>query len=547
MSNLLVGPSALTPWIETSVCDGIRGVVNPFQNEPKLAQVIQYVPAAYVGKSGMDTGGLPFLRLHDGKTSIFAVLVGLEAQRSARDNTHSDSQPEESNNTPEKGCIVCLHNWSVSTIKFKVQSRSVENQAKPPPVCLCLAIQGRVDNLGGHGIGVIQNTTDIHQKTQYLQAMVSIRHDAAKLHSNLLRNQKITPIAVDVGEDGEDSDDNKIDDQREGKEEHAFPVGDVEMLFHDGEQGLKLLEDLVHLANQKQVEYQKDQPKQQMQRQPKQQPHTTTESNQTRKQPEEVERFDIEPPSTPPHAFEVYAENGNVSLHVTDPDQLQELFINVIETFESQERLRLSTQNEHNNATIRDSGNVLTAKVPASMPVASAPSREVTLERQPIHKPYKNSFSRRNGNDTTDEAGTRPGDGDRVKQIEATLAQHFTQSEGITNMLCSDDEDGDNRSDGENNTEDDIKQDETEKPGPIIVLAAAKRPRQEEEHNDISGEPRKRPRHMGRFLSRLSSILDRGPAKQQNMIKVILENENGPPSMPGDRLRAMLGLKRYYN
>mgnify|MGYP000617678730 CR=1 FL=1 len=227
MSNLLLNP---TPWIEESAFCGILGKTNnksksknndTSTNRPKLAQVISYYPATETEQDGATaaTKLFPHMEIHDGKSSIVALLVGEEAQRSV---AYTDSQ--EFDNTPAKGCIVSLSDWYVSTIDLEQQQQQVTTSCttgnsggqQQRPV-LCLAVRGRVSNKGGHGIGLAKNLQNVHETTKVLQALMAIKHNVATLHRNL---KKIMPPSSHPQEEEEEELDHNTENTTTGAQ-HA--------------------------------------------------------------------------------------------------------------------------------------------------------------------------------------------------------------------------------------------------------------------------------------------------------------------------------------
>ncbi|CAB9529214.1 expressed unknown protein [Seminavis robusta] len=162
-----VGALTLIPFLEESAFAGILGQER--ERPSLLVQVMSFVP----------NGKLPpRMMIHDGNCSVLAFLTSEASQRSVRDNTMSDSQPEDFDGTPEKGCILRIQDYKWTTKRMIAQDNSTE---------LCLAIEGKVINLGGHGIGLRQKIVDIHDTTRVKQAMLSIHQDVPTLQANLKR------------------------------------------------------------------------------------------------------------------------------------------------------------------------------------------------------------------------------------------------------------------------------------------------------------------------------------------------------------------------
>jgi hypothetical protein len=243
----VLGPQSLRPFLSESAFAAILG---EDQKRPSaFVQVMSFMPC----RNGQNA----FFKVNDGECWVTAYVMGEDAQRSVRDNTMSDSNPEDFDNTPERGCLLRIQKYKWSTKQELVPNDNHADGAGDSSTELCLAIHGKVINIGGHGIGLIQGLVDLHETTRVKQALLNIHHHIPTLRTNLQqqsfpRNNSGQPHENKLNEDAEASPSaSRRGDPTETVTATLFDaeeatLGDVHTLLNNG--GTQLFDQIVATA-----------------------------------------------------------------------------------------------------------------------------------------------------------------------------------------------------------------------------------------------------------------------------------------------------------
>ena len=152
MASMFSGPSSLTPWIQQSVCDAL--LMKSHENKhPRLAQVIFL------------DGRL--LRISDGATAT-GVVLSLDAQRRLEE-AGDDCRPR-------LGSVIRVIDWHVSTY-------GIVKQHKQPNETICLFVNGAVEFLGGHGMGIVGEPVEVNQEIDVRRAVASLSERPSQILS----------------------------------------------------------------------------------------------------------------------------------------------------------------------------------------------------------------------------------------------------------------------------------------------------------------------------------------------------------------------------
>jgi hypothetical protein len=243
MSSLFAGNNAISPWITNTVSRAILGECTPPRPPPDQASPIQTPPVPHSKPKLVQVGNLhrqqPSGRLwfdaSDG-SALILVVPGDEAvlpdsfqsrqqQPQEKQSLHNQVNPQLS-----RGCVVRITSWVVSsTALLRQQHKIPAPGTRTPPDALCLYVTGRVEFLGGIGMGIVGTPIPVHATIDVRRALQSLstarnqQHSSSSndpssiLHRNLLRAAGITvsvdPVTVST-DDGSD-----------------LPIGDVALLF----------------------------------------------------------------------------------------------------------------------------------------------------------------------------------------------------------------------------------------------------------------------------------------------------------------------------
>ena len=171
MSSLLAGPSSINPWIEDVCFHALtqrRGPITPAAQRPRLVQVRAMRLSLHSARPSL-------LVIHDGKTLVVAFI-----------QTALSS-------SVKRGCIVRISDWKVSLVEhctthlqevLHPSNGDIVSSFLNPNPRICLNV-GKVEVLGGHGIGMVGNPTAVHQSVEVRRALMNLESKGISLEQQL--------------------------------------------------------------------------------------------------------------------------------------------------------------------------------------------------------------------------------------------------------------------------------------------------------------------------------------------------------------------------
>jgi hypothetical protein len=452
----LLGPQSLQPFLEESAFAAILG--NDRGRRSVFVQVISFMP----GRDGQD----PFMRVHDGKCSVLAYVIGEDAQRTVRDNATSASPDP----TPERGCLLCIQSYQWSTKEL------VTRTSGDSPMELCLAIDGKVVNMGGHGMGLVQGLEELHQTTRVRQALLDIDNNMLKLRANLQKQSLETISAGQQDKDKLNGDATKPSSSRmpdPPTETVANPLVDVEavtlgnvqeLLLNQG--GTQIIDRIVATA-EREAQIEEESVSEASDEGGQHSAGNAATDNEPRQEAQAKKNPEHSPAAAVvPPGFAVYTETGDVAIRVTDLQEMQALMGKVLDVHEEEAggNSQLSDEESTDEADEKDmdvdksSEKMGGVEKPTSINRQSKESstKGVTSNRLVVN-PYR-KHSQKSGvhleapkkdhrDPTSRVTGSSP-----IEILKATPPHHRSQPRGIRAMLWSgesEDEDSHETSDGE--------------------------------------------------------------------------------------------------